>query len=64
MANDSIGEEVEKLVAQLPEGGVLLLENVRFYKAHLNSEKLRQPWHKRLQTVFRCYTFRTSLKTA
>ncbi|XP_015956090.1 phosphoglycerate kinase 3, cytosolic, partial [Arachis duranensis] len=24
MANDSIGEEVEKLVASLPEGGVLL----------------------------------------
>nr|XP_027061778.1 exocyst complex component EXO70B1-like [Coffea arabica] len=32
MANDCIGEEVEKLVASLPEGGVLLLENVRFYK--------------------------------
>lgn len=32
MANDCIGEEVEKLVAGLPEGGVLLLENVRFYK--------------------------------
>lgn len=32
MANDSIGAEVESLVAQLPEGGVLLLENVRFYK--------------------------------
>lgn len=32
MANDCIGEEVEKLVAELPEGGVLLLENVRFHK--------------------------------
>ncbi|KAJ4839434.1 hypothetical protein Tsubulata_025342 [Turnera subulata] len=32
MANDCIGEEVEKLVAELPDGGVLLLENVRFYK--------------------------------
>jgi phosphoglycerate kinase len=32
MANDSIGVEVEALVAELPEGGVLLLENVRFYK--------------------------------
>jgi phosphoglycerate kinase len=32
MANDSIGVEVEALVAGLPEGGVLLLENVRFYK--------------------------------
>merc|ERR1712100_946448 len=29
MANDCIGEEVEKLVAETPEGGVLLLENVR-----------------------------------
>ncbi|KAL6206110.1 hypothetical protein ACLB2K_023359 [Fragaria x ananassa] len=32
IANDCVGEEVEKLVAGLPEGGVLLLENVRFYK--------------------------------
>ncbi|CAL5321302.1 unnamed protein product [Camellia sinensis] len=32
MANDCIGEEVQKMVAKLPEGGVLLLENVRFYK--------------------------------
>ncbi|XP_076935227.1 phosphoglycerate kinase, cytosolic-like [Bidens hawaiensis] len=32
MADDCIGPEVEKLVAALPEGGVLLLENVRFYK--------------------------------
>ncbi|KAM0948677.1 putative phosphoglycerate kinase [Dioscorea sansibarensis] len=32
MANDCIGEEVEKKVAALPDGGVLLLENVRFHK--------------------------------
>uniref|UniRef100_A0A5B6ZY33 Phosphoglycerate kinase n=2 Tax=Davidia involucrata TaxID=16924 RepID=A0A5B6ZY33_DAVIN len=32
MANDCIGEEVEKMVSGIPEGGVLLLENVRFYK--------------------------------
>lgn len=32
MANDCIGEEVEKLVSEIPNGGVLLLENVRFYK--------------------------------
>lgn len=32
MANDCIGEEVVKLVSELPAGGVLLLENVRFYK--------------------------------
>lgn len=31
MANDCIGDEVEKLVAEIPRG-VLLLENVRFYK--------------------------------
>lgn len=30
-ADDCIGPEVEKMVAALPEGGVLLLENVRFY---------------------------------
>ncbi|KAE8704267.1 Phosphoglycerate kinase, cytosolic [Hibiscus syriacus] len=32
MADDCIGEEVEKMVAGLPDGGVLLLENVRFHK--------------------------------
>ncbi|KAL4579634.1 hypothetical protein LXL04_015789 [Taraxacum kok-saghyz] len=31
-ADDCIGPDVEKLVAALPDGGVLLLENVRFYK--------------------------------
>ncbi|CAL5095601.1 unnamed protein product [Urochloa decumbens] len=31
-ADDVIGPEVEKLVSALPNGGVLLLENVRFYK--------------------------------
>lgn len=37
-ADDSIGPEVEKLVASLPEGGVLLLENVRFYKEEEKNE--------------------------
>ncbi|KAK8971412.1 hypothetical protein KSP40_PGU014910 [Platanthera guangdongensis] len=32
IANDCIGEEVEKTVAALPDGGVVLLENVRFHK--------------------------------
>ncbi|KAK4837247.1 hypothetical protein QYF36_003917 [Acer negundo] len=32
MANDCIGEEVEKLVAEIEDGGVLLLENLRFHK--------------------------------
>lgn len=32
MANDCIGEEVEAQAAALPDGGVLLLENVRFHK--------------------------------
>lgn len=40
-ADDSIGPEVEKLVASLPEGGVLLLENVRFYK----EEEKNDPEH-------------------
>ncbi|KAA8527194.1 hypothetical protein F0562_008577 [Nyssa sinensis] len=35
MANDCIGEEVEKIVAEIPEGCVLLLENVR---AHASTE--------------------------
>ncbi|RID54781.1 hypothetical protein BRARA_G02075 [Brassica rapa] len=38
MANDSIGEEVQKLVAGLPEGSVLLLENVRFYKEEAKND--------------------------
>eukprot|EP00262_Sarcandra_glabra_P017475 TRINITY_DN59_c0_g1_i3.p1 TRINITY_DN59_c0_g1~~TRINITY_DN59_c0_g1_i3.p1 ORF type:complete len:402 (-),score=110.73 TRINITY_DN59_c0_g1_i3:230-1435(-) len=32
IADDCIGEGVEKLVAAIPGGGVLLLENVRFHK--------------------------------
>ncbi|KAI6691676.1 hypothetical protein NL676_028504 [Syzygium grande] len=32
MANDCVGEEVVQLVAATPEGGVILLENVRFHK--------------------------------
>ncbi len=31
-ADDSIGLEVEEKVAALPNGGVLLLENLKFYK--------------------------------
>ncbi|RZS08931.1 hypothetical protein BHM03_00039974 [Ensete ventricosum] len=36
MANDCIGEEVEKMVAALPDEGVLLLENVEFYEEEKN----------------------------
>ncbi|XP_056163186.1 phosphoglycerate kinase, cytosolic [Syzygium oleosum] len=32
MANGCVGEEVVQLVAATPEGGVILLENVRFHK--------------------------------
>ncbi|KAG0487165.1 hypothetical protein HPP92_009260 [Vanilla planifolia] len=32
LTNDSIGDEVEKTVSALPDGGVVLLENVRFHK--------------------------------
>ncbi|PSR96574.1 Phosphoglycerate kinase [Actinidia chinensis var. chinensis] len=38
MADDCIGKEVEKMVAEIPEGGVLLLENVRFYKEEEKNE--------------------------
>ena len=38
-AGDCIGPEVEKLVASLPDGGVLLLENVRFYEEEKNEPK-------------------------
>mgnify|MGYP001179303978 CR=1 FL=1 len=31
-ANDCIGEEPRKAIEALPEGGIVLLENVRFYK--------------------------------
>jgi 3-phosphoglycerate kinase len=37
-ADDVIGPEVEKLVSALPNGGVLLLENVRFYKEEEKNE--------------------------
>jgi phosphoglycerate kinase len=40
-ADDSIGPEVEEKVAALPNGGVLLLENLRFYK----EEEKNDPEH-------------------
>ncbi|GKA81850.1 phosphoglycerate kinase, chloroplastic, partial [Tanacetum coccineum] len=33
-----IGLEVEKLVATLPDSGIILLENVRFYKEEENND--------------------------
>lgn len=39
-ADDVIGPEVEKSVSVLPNGSVLLLENVRFYK---EEEKKNDP---------------------
>ncbi|WVZ79032.1 hypothetical protein U9M48_026660 [Paspalum notatum var. saurae] len=52
MANDCIGEEVQKLAASLPEGGVLLLENVRFYK---EEEKNEPEFAKKLASVADLY---------
>ncbi|KQJ93535.1 hypothetical protein BRADI_3g05220v3 [Brachypodium distachyon] len=52
MANDCIGEEVEKLAAALPDGGVLLLENVRFYK---EEEKNDPEFAKKLASVADLY---------
>ncbi|GKB02789.1 phosphoglycerate kinase, chloroplastic, partial [Tanacetum coccineum] len=37
-ADDCIALEVKKLVATLLDGGVLLLENVRFYKEEENND--------------------------
>ncbi|KAH9315330.1 hypothetical protein KI387_023957, partial [Taxus chinensis] len=51
-AEDCIGEEVEKLVASLPGGGVLLLENVRFYK---EEEKNDPEFAKKLAAVADLY---------
>ncbi|XP_026410962.1 phosphoglycerate kinase, cytosolic-like [Papaver somniferum] len=60
MANDCIGEEVEKLVAEIPDGGVLLLENVRFYK---EEEKNDSEFAKKLASLADLYVndaFRTA----
>lgn len=37
-AEDCIGEEAENAVANLPEGGVVLLENTRFYKGESKND--------------------------
>lgn len=37
-AEDCIGPDVQNLVDALPEGGVILLENVRFYKEEEKNE--------------------------
>jgi phosphoglycerate kinase len=51
-ADDSIGDEVEKKVALLKDGDVLLLENVRFYK----EEEKNDPEHaKKLASVADLY---------
>ena len=52
IANDCIGDEVETLVASLPEGGVLLLENVRFYK---EEEKNDPEFAKKLGSIADLY---------
>jgi len=52
MANDCIGKEVEKKVSALPEGGVLLLENVRFYK---EEEKNAPEFAKKLASLADVY---------
>lgn len=51
-ADDCIGPEVEKLVAALPDGGVLLLENVRFYK---EEEKNEPEFAKKLASIADLY---------
>ncbi|PKA55303.1 Phosphoglycerate kinase, chloroplastic [Apostasia shenzhenica] len=51
-ADDCIGPEVEKLVNALPEGGVLLLENVRF---HPEEEKNDPEFAKKLASLAELY---------
>ncbi|GLJ04791.1 hypothetical protein SUGI_0003360 [Cryptomeria japonica] len=51
-ANDCVGPEVEKLVESLPEGGVLLLENVRFRK---EEEANAPPFAKQLASLADLY---------
>ncbi len=36
---DTVGEKVEKALATLPDGGVLLLENTRFYKGETKNDE-------------------------
>nr|UCU20264.1 phosphoglycerate kinase 1 [Pinus massoniana] len=51
-ADDCVGPEVEKAVASLPNGGVLLLENVRFYK---EEEKNDPEFAKKLASIADLY---------
>ena len=38
-ANDCVGEEVKKAVAELPDGGILLLQNLRFHAGEEKNDK-------------------------
>ena len=51
-AHDCIGEEVEKLAAELKEGEILLLENLRFYK---EEEKNDPEFAKKLASLAELY---------
>ena len=51
-AHDCIGEEVEKLAAELKEGEILLLENLRFYK---EEEKNNPEFAKKLASLAELY---------
>ena len=60
MANDCIGEEVQKLAASLPDGGVLLLENVRFYKEEEKNDPVKGSWPKKGGLNWDFFEFLTS----
>ncbi|XP_041027966.1 phosphoglycerate kinase, chloroplastic-like [Juglans microcarpa x Juglans regia] len=51
-ADDVIDPEVEKLEASLPDGNILLLENVRFYK---EEEKIAPDFSKKLTSLAELY---------
>lgn len=52
MAPDVVGPEVEKLASQLPAGGVLMLENVRFVKGETKNDPAFSQQLARLADVY------------
>ena len=56
LADDCIGEKVQKLANALPEGGILLLENVRFHpEEEAKDEAIRLPFGEKLARLADVY---------
>jgi phosphoglycerate kinase len=55
-ADDCIGEKVEQMAKALPDGGILLLENVRFYpEEESKDEAIRLPFAEKLARLADVY---------